>query len=179
MARILLVCGSTRTSSTNSAALRTLQALAPADFETSLYEGLADLPAFNPDHDVATAGPAVAAVRAALGAADAVVVCTPEYAGTLPGSLKNLLDWTVGSGELYGKPVAWINVAVAGRGGGADATLGTVLGYVAADVITPGGVRVPVQRAQVGPDGMVADPAVRAGLAAVAQTIVDHLAGRS
>lgn len=42
-------------------------------------------------------------------AADAVLFCTPEYAGALPGSFKNLLDWTVGGGETYGKPAAWIN----------------------------------------------------------------------
>ena len=61
----------------------------------------------------------MAGLRRQLADADAVLFCTPEYAGTLPGSLKNLLDWTVGGGELYGKPVAWINVANPGRGDGA------------------------------------------------------------
>ncbi len=58
--------------------------------------------------------------------------CTPEYAGTLPGSLKNLLDWTVGGGEIYGKPVGWINVAMGGRGTGAEEHLAMVLRYVGA-----------------------------------------------
>ena len=56
-----------------------------------------------------------AALRAALAAADGVLFCTPEYAGALPGSFKNLLDWTVGGGEMYGQPVAWIYVAADGR----------------------------------------------------------------
>src|SRR5882724_638043 len=109
--RILLISGSTRGASANTAALRTLQSVAPASVTAELYDGLAGLPAFNPDDDGADVPQPVAALRADIATADAVVVCTPEYAGTLPGSFKNLLDWTVGGGELNGKPVAWLNVA--------------------------------------------------------------------
>ena len=98
-----------------------------------------------------TSGPAVAP-------ADAVVFCTPEYAGTLPGSFKNLLDWTVGGGELYGKPAAWIDVANEGRGGGAQATLGTVLGYVGAQVVERACRRLPVAREWVSASGVITDP---------------------
>src|SRR6476619_178844 len=128
--RILLVSGSTRGGSTNTAAQRTAQAVAPDGVRADRYEGLPQLPAFNPDDDHDGVHPAVTDLRRQLAAADAVLFCTPEYAGALPGSLKNLLDWTVGSGELYGKPVAWLNVANAGRGAGAQAWLATVLGYV-------------------------------------------------
>ena len=69
-------------------------------------------------------------LRRQIEAADAVLFCTPEYAGNLPGSLKNLLDWTVGGGQLYGKPAAWINVAPEGRGQGAADALASVLGSV-------------------------------------------------
>src|SRR3712207_2303791 len=97
--RMLLVSGSTRAASTNTAALRTVRAVAPPGVSAVLFEGLSDLPAFNPDDDSGRPHPAVAGLRRELAAADAVLFCTPEYAGTLPGSLKNLLDWTVGSGE--------------------------------------------------------------------------------
>ena len=101
--RILLISGSTRRGSGNTAALRTVQALAPDGITAELYDGLAALPAFSPDEDERPPGPA-ADLRARIAAADALLFCTPEYAGTLPGSLKNLLDWTVGGGEIYGKP---------------------------------------------------------------------------
>ena len=104
--RILLVSGSTRGGSTNTALLRTAQAVTPADITTVLYDGLADLPAFNPDDDYEPLPAGVAALRAQIAAADAVLFCTPEYAGALPGSFKNLLDWTVGGAEMYGRPVA-------------------------------------------------------------------------
>jgi chromate reductase, NAD(P)H dehydrogenase (quinone) len=174
--RILLISGSTRGGSTNTAALRTAAALAPQGMATVHYTGLADLPAFNPDDDQDGRLPAsVVDLRQQLAAADAVLFCTPEYAGSLPGSAKNLLDWTVGGGELYRKPVAWINVAAAGRGEQAHATLATVLGYVGAVPIETACRRVVVARDAIGPDGIVTDVAARAGIAAVLQTIAHHL----
>jgi len=186
--RILLISGSTRRGSGNTAALRTVQALAPDGITAELYDGLAALPAFSPDEDERPPGPA-ADLRARIAAADGLLFCTPEYAGTLPGSLKNLLDWTVGGGEIYGKPVGWINVAVGGRGTGAEAHLAMVLRYVgavAADahlamvlryvgaVAADGAcVRVPVPRETVGPDGIITDPAIRTALG----TALSALAG--
>jgi chromate reductase len=162
--KVLLISGSTRSGSTNTAALRTVQAVAPGSITVDLYERLPELPAFNPDYDRAPPHPAIADLWRRIGAAEAVLFCTPEYAGSLPGSLKNLLDWTVGGGELYGKPVAWINVAAEGRGAGADEALAKVLGYVGAVVVASSPVRIPVSRGAVGPDGMVADGEVRAAL---------------
>ncbi|HEY1644526.1 MAG TPA: NAD(P)H-dependent oxidoreductase [Streptosporangiaceae bacterium] len=169
--RILLISGSTRAGSGNTSALRTIQAVAPAGVSAELYDGLAGLPAFNPDQDGADVPAPVAGLRAQIAAADAVVVCTPEYAGTLPGSFKNLLDWTVGGGELYGKPVAWVNVANAGRGGGAQETLLTVLGYVGASIVEDACRRLPVAREWAGADGTITDPEFRAEMTDVATAL--------
>jgi chromate reductase, NAD(P)H dehydrogenase (quinone) len=173
--RILLISGSTRAGSTNTAALRTIQAVAPAGMSTGLYGGLAELPAFNPDDDGPALPAPVAGLRGQITAADAVVFCTPEYAGTLPGSFKNLLDWTVGGGELYGKPVAWINIASEGRGDGAQATLTTVLGYLGTTLIEQACRRLPVTRDWVGPDGVITDPAFRAAMTGAAAAIARAL----
>ena len=104
--RVLLVSGSTRAMSTNTALLRTAVECAPPSVAAVFYPGLAGLPHFDPDLDVEPLPAAVAALRAEIAAADAVLFCTPEYAGTLPGSFKNLLDWTVGGTVLTDKPVA-------------------------------------------------------------------------
>ena len=172
--RIVLVSGSTRAGSTNTAALRTAAALVVAGVVATPWERLVDVPAFVPGDD-GPPPPAVAELRTLLAAADAVVICTPEYAGTLPGSFKNTIDWLVGSGELYRTPVAWINVGAAGRGAGAEATLATVLGYVDADVIGPACVRIPVGRDLVGDDGLVRDPDVRGRLAAQLTAVAAHI----
>jgi NAD(P)H-dependent FMN reductase len=158
---ILLVTGSTRGASTNTAALRTAHALSIDGVDTVFYDGLSDLPPFNPDHDTDPPPPPIAGLRAHIAAADAILFCTPEYAGSLPGTLKNLLDWTVKGGEMEGKPVASLNVAAPGRGDQAQAMLRTVLGYVAADFIEAAWVRLPVPREAVAATGVVDDPVVR------------------
>ena len=171
--RVVLMSGSTRVGSTNTATLRTAAGLAVPGVTASLWDRLVELPAFVPEDDLIP--PAVADLRRAVAAADAVVICTPEYAGTLPGSMKNALDWLVGSGELYGKPAAWVTVAAPGRGGGAEAALSTVLGYVGADVVERACVRVPVGRDQIGADGLIADPVLRARLAEQLSCVAEHV----
>jgi chromate reductase, NAD(P)H dehydrogenase (quinone) len=174
-ARILLVSGSTRSGSTNTAALATAAAIAPSRVAAVPYDGLADLPAFNPDHDGDRLPEAVAGLRRQVAESDAVLFCTPEYAGSLPGSLKNLLDWTVGGGELYRKPAAWINVAAPGRGKGAEDSLAAVLGYVDADIIDGACRRIPVDRAAIGPDGTVIGLQFAVDIADVWDVILTHL----
>jgi NAD(P)H-dependent FMN reductase len=179
MARILLVSGSTRSGSTNTALLRTAAAVAPAGIEAVLYGGMSDLPHFNPDDDVDPLPAAVAALRSHIDAADAVLFCTPEYAGAMPGTFKNLLDWTVGGFEMYGEPVAWVRAAPSPeRGRHAHESLATVLGYLHADVVAEACVHIGVAREMVGADGIVADPAVRRRIAAVLETLARHAATR-
>jgi NAD(P)H-dependent FMN reductase len=169
------VSGSTRSGSANTAALATAAAVAPGRVTAAVYDGLASLPAFNPDHDGDDVPRAVAELRTEIASADAVLFCTPEYAGTLPGSFKNLLDWTVGGGQMYGKPAAWINVAAPGRGQGAQDTLATVLRYVGAAIVETACRDIPVNRATVSPDGKVSDPQFLAGAARVWDALLSHL----
>jgi NAD(P)H-dependent FMN reductase len=178
---ILLVSGSLRSGSSNAAALRTAAEIAGDGIETVLYEGMASLPHFNPDDDVegAEPHPAVAELRTAIAAADALLICTPEYAGALPGSFKNLLEWTVGDGGTYGKPVAWINVSgAAAPTGGADAheSLRKVLNYTGADIVEAACVRVPLARQMVGDDGAIADEEARAGISRALEELARYAA---
>jgi NAD(P)H-dependent FMN reductase len=164
---IVLLSGSLRDGSSNEAVLRTAQAVVPSGMRTVFYDGLAALPHFNPDDDAEPLPVPVAELRAAIAGADAILICAPEYAGTLPGSFKNLLDWTVGGTEIGGKPVAWVNAAAPGRGQGAEATLRTVLGYTGADIVESACTRIPVDRRMVGADGVITDPGVREQLGEV------------
>jgi NAD(P)H-dependent FMN reductase len=176
--QMLLISGSLRRGSTNTAVLLTAQAVAPAGVETVLYDGLDRLPHFNPDDDVEPLHPEVAAFRAAVNDADAVLFSTPEYAGALPGSLKNLLDWTVGDGESSGKPVGWINASASPHGAaGAHDSLRTVVTYTDWAVVDEACARVPVSRGDLGPDGLVTDAALRAQIADVVAVLARRAAG--
>jgi chromate reductase len=173
--RILMICGSLRAGSTNAALLTTGLAVAPAGVTASLYADLGELPHFNPDDDHEPLHPAVVDLRARIRAADALLFSTPEYAGALPGSFKNLLDWTVGGGETYGKPVAWVNVSTTPTGA-ADAhdSLRKVLERTGTDIVEAACVRIPVPRHGVDADGTVSDPALRTQVADVLTVLAGH-----
>jgi NAD(P)H-dependent FMN reductase len=166
---ILLVSGSLRAGSTNTAALRAI--VGTDGLCATLYEGAGSLPHFDPGHDRDPLPAPVGELRARLAAADAVLFCTPEYAGTLPGSFKNVLDWSVGGGELYEQPVGWINVSAHGSGTGATASLGVVLGYCGCRIVEEACAQVPVARTDVDEDGELTDPDLVARLRAVARRL--------
>jgi chromate reductase, NAD(P)H dehydrogenase (quinone) len=105
--RILAVSGSLRSASLNTLLLRLAQEQAPAGVQVELYDGLGTLPHYNEDleHDP---GAEVEELRELVRAADALLIATPEYNGTIPGALKNLIDWAsrpYGLSALVGKPV--------------------------------------------------------------------------
>jgi chromate reductase, NAD(P)H dehydrogenase (quinone) len=165
--RLLLISGSLRQGSTNSAALRTAVHLGPDSVASTLYEGMADLPAFNPDLDGEHPPAPVVDLRRAIRRADALLFSTPEYAGGLPGSFKNLLDWTVGDalpGSIDQKPVGGVNVAARGAPHAHD-SLRRVLGYVGAQIIEAACVEIPVTNATVSEDGLMTDHRARQRLA--------------
>ncbi|SEH03804.1 NAD(P)H-dependent FMN reductase [Nonomuraea solani] len=163
--RILLICGSVRGGSVNEAMLRTTTVIAPKGVTTSLFQGLATLPHFNPDDDHHPLPPTVIDLRLHIEQADALLFCTPEYAGGLPGPFKNLLDWTVGGVEISDKPCAWINVSIASTGAlPAHDSLRRVLGYAGARIVEEACGRIPLPRHLVGPDGLVHDAAIRGEL---------------
>jgi chromate reductase len=114
--KIIAISGSLRARSSNLALLRAAAAIAPEGIEVAIYDGLASLPHFNPDHDEESATPpaTVAALRALLADADGIVISTPEYAHGLPGSLKNALDWLVSDGALVDRPVAILSASPIG-----------------------------------------------------------------
>ena len=92
-----------------------------------------------------------------------VLFSTPEYAGALPGSFKNLLDWTIGddqAGSIYEKPVAWINASTRS---GADAhdSLRKVLGYAHAHIVEDACAHIPVATTLVDDDDLIGDRSVR------------------
>ncbi|MFI9155887.1 NADPH-dependent FMN reductase [Streptomyces sp. NPDC053367] len=177
---ILLLSGSLRAGSTNEAVLRTAHSVAPSvKVHPVLYAGLAALPHFNPDDDTDPSPAPVAELRAVIDAAAGILICTPEYAGTLPGSFKNLLDWTVGGTEICDKPVAWINAAAPSRGQGAEATLRTVLGYTGAAVVEPACLKIPVSPATIGEDGLLTDPDARRRIAEVLDLLATYAAGQA
>ncbi len=172
--KILAISGSLRAASSNTALLRAARALAPEGVEVELFEGLAGLPHFNPDDEAEEVSPeSVRAFRSLVRDADAVLICSPEYAHGVPGSLKNALDWLVGSGEFFGKPVATINASA--RAVHAEAALVETLGTMGSRMV-PEAIRVvPVQGRGLDDAGMIQNTeiaeAIRASLIALREAL--------
>lgn len=167
---ILAISGSLRAASSNSILLRAAVALAPPGVHVSLYQGLGDLPHFNPDLDTDAPPPAVADFRAALRAADAVLICSPEYAHGVPGTLKNALDWVVGSGEFMDKPVALWNARPASTH--AQAHLSETLTVMMATLSAEASIAIPVTSNKLDETSILEN----AELAAVLRTSIAALA---
>lgn len=115
--KILTISGSLRSQSTNSSLIRAISKTAPSTMEFIAYEELGELPHFSPEIDGENSPEVVLRYREALKNADGVLICTPEYAHGMPGSLKNSLDWVVGSGEYVDKPVMALSASPSYMGG--------------------------------------------------------------
>lgn len=103
--KVALICGSLQAQSGNRTLLERAIALAPATLELVFADAVGRLPLFNPDLDAASID-AVSEWRQAVAAADALLIASPEYGHSLPGGLKNGIDWLIGTGELESKTVA-------------------------------------------------------------------------
>lgn len=140
--RLLMVCGSLQSRSSNRAALDVAAAVATVTgAEVDTFDGLAQLPAFEPDRSDRP-DDVVAAWRSEVDRADAVLIAAPEYAGGLAGSVKNALDWLVSAASVYRTPVA---VMSAGTTGGRHAVeeLARTLTWQGAYVVAALGIAAP------------------------------------
>jgi NAD(P)H-dependent FMN reductase len=120
MTRVAVLVGSLRADSVNRQVAESLRNQAPAGVEIDIVDGLADVPFYNEDLDGASAPAAATAVRDQVGAADRVLVVTPEYNATMPAVLNNAIDWLsrpYGSGAIAGKPFGVIGVTPTPYGG--------------------------------------------------------------
>jgi chromate reductase len=177
MSRILLVCGSLQRSSANRAALDVARAtLSASGVEVSAFGGLGSIPPLNPDRDD-DPGEAVLAFRAEIGAADAVLIAAPEYAGALAGVVKNALDWVVGSGELYAKPVALLSAGTTG-GVFARRDLVRTLSWQGAHVVASLGIEAASARSASDSEGArrITDPRALDEIGALASSLLASVA---
>lgn len=173
---LLMISGSLRAGSTNTAAINTAARLAPAGWVTEVHRGMNELPHFNPDDECVSLVDSVVRLRSAIETSDAILICTPEYAGALPGSFKNLLDWTVGGMEIVGKPVAWLNVSAnATHAADAHDSLRKVLGFTGADIVEAACVDIPVARTDIDDEVRVVTEEFVVGATEALRALTDHV----
>lgn len=174
--KLAAISGSLRADSSNTALVRALPRLAPSGVEIVVFDGMGDLPHYSPDLDTDTPPASVLRWRGVLREADAALICTPEYAHGMPGSLKNALDWLVSSGEFDGgKPCAALSAAPSVLGGDkALAWLAQTLAVLGAHVPLAASFPISYARTKVDAQGHVSDPALTDALRAALQSLADQ-----
>src|SRR3954469_14222146 len=137
--KILAVSGSLRSGSYNTRLLEAARELLPAGVQLELYDGLKAVPPYDEEDDVQPAPPAVARFRDAIAGADALLFATPEYNSSVPGQLKNALDWAsrpLATNVLRNKPAAVVGASTGAFGAvWAQAELRKVLAATGARVV--------------------------------------------
>lgn len=171
--RIVAISGSLRAASSNSALMSAAVLVAPPDMTIDVFDGIADLPHFNPDLDVDPAPPAVTAWRARVGAADGLVISCPEYARGIPGAFKNALDWLVSDPAGFSKPIALWNASP--RAVSAQEALKLVLTTMSGRVVEAASLTLPLLGRSWTPDELAADattgPQLRVSLGKLREAI--------
>jgi chromate reductase, NAD(P)H dehydrogenase (quinone) len=165
--KILAISGSLRANSSNAVILQHIEKLMPEGVEFFIYRGLSTLPHFD---DAAEIPIAVGVWRKHLQEADAVLICSPEYAFGIPGSLKNALDWTVGSGELVNKPLALITASTGGEK--AHAAWLQVFTALSANIPEGGSLLISYVRSKLNVAGEISDAATLEAVKAVIQNLL-------
>jgi NAD(P)H-dependent FMN reductase len=171
---VLAISGSLKSTSSNTAILRTMAENAPENVVVTIFEGLDTLPHFNPDNmeDIFP----VINFRQKVKEADAVIFSTPEYAFGVPGVLKNALDWLVSSGELNEKPVIAISASPLYSGGDkALASLLLTLTALGTAMHTGSSLSIPDIKNKINATGEITDAETIKALQLLMNNLVDQI----
>jgi NAD(P)H-dependent FMN reductase len=167
---IIAISGSLKSTSSNTNILRALFKFKTESFDFILFDGLDQLPHFNPENEEGTK--AVTNFKELLKQADGIIISTPEYAFGVPGTLKNALDWTVSSGELNEKPVIAISASPLYEGGSkAMTSLLLTLGALGTKMTEKSHLSIPNINKKINALAEILDPQLQEDL----ETILNHL----
>lgn len=173
MKNIFAISGSLREGSSNHNILQLLGKMIPAGTNYTIYDGLRDIPAFDPGIDTGAAPAPVADLREKLSQADGIIICTPEYAFGVPGALKNALDWMVSSGSFSGKPTALITASTGGEN--AHEAMIKILGAIDAKLTPETTLLIQFVRSKMDADGTVTDTDTTQRLKALFEALINSI----
>lgn len=152
---VVAICGSTRSKSINHSLIKAIADLSAAQLTITTYDTISLLPHFNTEDDNEHVGNAVIDFREKLTQAAGIIICTPEYAHGVPGTLKNAIDWTVSSSQFPGKPTMLITASTDGKYG--HAALLQTLKAIEAKNIDNHQLLITFAKTKINLDGQITD----------------------
>ncbi len=153
--KVIAISGSTRANSTNLNFIKAIIELTKNKFDITILDGLTEIPHFNPDLDTENPPQNVIDFRTKLRKADGILICTPEYAMGVPGTLKNAIDWTVSSMEFSKKPLALITASSVGQKG--HASLLETLNVIEATITEETQLLIPFAKTKINAECKITD----------------------
>lgn len=165
----MAIPGSLRANSSSNKILNVMASLVSNEVSFEIFHDIGSLPHFNDAEEVPDS---VNQFKNKVKACHGVLICTPEFAFGVPGSLKNALDWSVGSGEFVNKPVSLVTASSQGEKG--HAALLLILTALSAKVVDDGTLLISFVRSKLDTNGNVVDPATLAGLQKVMKALVQN-----
>ena len=153
--KVLAICGSIRADSSNLQIIKLIAAMSTNDLEIEIYNDLGKLPHFNPDDDSEYVDEIVKEFRNKISTADGILISTPEYVFSLPGALKNAIEWTVSTTVFSGKPVAIITAS--GLGEKAHESLLLIMKTIEAKFDEQSQVLISGAKSKINADGVIKD----------------------
>ena len=171
--KIVALCGSTRYNSTNESILTIIASLYNDSLDVQLYKGIGELPHFNPDDDGEQVPVSIKNFRDLIAAADGVIICTPEYVFSLPGALKNAIEWTVSTTVFSDKPLAII--VASGLGEKTFESLTLIMNTVGAKIGPHAKLLIQGARSKVNPEGQLTDEAALQDIKTLMTSFIETL----
>ncbi|HLZ16151.1 MAG TPA: NAD(P)H-dependent oxidoreductase, partial [Cyclobacteriaceae bacterium] len=171
--KIMAIPGSLRANSSTHIVLHEIERLIPSDIEFEIFDGVGALPHFDGAGEIPSA---VKNFLQKMGEADGILICTPEYAFGVPGSLKNALDWTVGTTDFTNKPTALITASTGGER--AHESMLQTLTALSADVKDGSVLLISFIRSKIR-EGKIMDQGTRESILAVIHTISSQCRART
>ena len=171
--QIFAISGSLRPGSSNHHVLKFLNLAVPNDVGFTIYDNLANIPPFDPGNDNEYPPDSVTDLRRRIENADAIIICTPEYAYGVPGQLKNALDWMVSSRSINNKKVCQITASTGGQN--AHAAMLLILGALNAHLISGATLLIPFIRSKMDNTGNINDAALADNLKCALYALLDAL----
>jgi chromate reductase, NAD(P)H dehydrogenase (quinone) len=171
--RILAISGSTRRNSSNELILKFITEQYADRMEVELYEGIDTLPHFNPDLDKNSPPRAVEGFRKKIQVADGVLICTPEYVFSLPGSLKNAIEWTVSTTVFSDRPTAFIVASTSGESAFESLTL--IMDTIQAKVAENARLLIQGVKGKVSTTGQITDAPTLDGITTLVESFLDAI----
>lgn len=171
--RILAIIGSTKQNSSNRKIVEELEKLLLPYSSFSYFEGLTSLPYFSPEQAFEDTPEKVVSFRNEIEQADLIIICTPEYIFSIPGVLKNALEWCVATSVFYQKPAALITASASGEKGQEELHL--IIKTLGAEFTEDSTLLIQGVKGKFNADGELIDPETKDALKKLSQTLLNLL----